>query len=360
MTSAPTSGLLTLLLVGAAALSACGDETPGEPPLQCDRSLWEAEWSDDGLPPPPAAPEWMVTREIPFGQPDGHRRMTHFWLPWDVNRRQFYPLRDGEDVHVRVRFMSGTAYEPDGTGHLRVFVNGWPAHLRHAGELVRDAHVQLVEGLGEMTVSIPREQLQDGLNAVHLYARYDYSPRISFAHEYESIWAFSVANGGVEVTEALEDTPWTEEAEAARGYATLAFWEDEVWGVTRPFSRLVEGAPAGRGPFPVSLHVQAHPAAELCGDPATAGTFALVGLLDGEPVPLGEHERIVATMTPGTQRVFRFDLELPEDGRPHVFEIVSLEGLGRPARLAGGDLYPPWRTGGELVSVVRWGHEASP
>ena len=359
MTSAPTSGLIIALLVGALALAGCDERGPDAPLLQCDRSLWGAEWSDDGLPPPPAAPEWIVTREIPFDRPDGHTDTTHFWLPWDVNRRQFYPLREGEDVHVRVRFMSGTAYEPDGTGHLRVFVNGWPAELRHAGELVRDAHVPLVEGLGEMTVSIPREQLQGGLNAVHLYARYDYSPRISFAHEYESIWAFSVANGGVEDVEALEDTPWTEEADADRGYWTRAFWEDEV-GALRPLSRLVEGAPAGRGPFPVILRVQANPNAELCGDPATAGTFALVGLLDGERVPLGEHERIVATMTPGTQRVFRFDLELPEDGRPHVFEIVSLEGLGRPARLAGGDLYPPWATGGELISVIRWGHEASP
>src|SRR5690606_5874985 len=83
--------------------SAC--ESGGAPPPACDPDGWIAAWSADGLPEPGAPPEWVWRSDgIVLERPESGY-MTHFWLPWDFNRRGSYPLRGDDSVYARVEFM---------------------------------------------------------------------------------------------------------------------------------------------------------------------------------------------------------------------------------------------------------------
>jgi len=95
--ASPRSFARSSIIVSAGVMAflfaACG--SPSETPIFCDPVLWELEWDVEGLPPANTPPEWMVSREVPFARQDNGGDI-HMWLPWDLNQRQAFPIRDGE------------------------------------------------------------------------------------------------------------------------------------------------------------------------------------------------------------------------------------------------------------------------
>lgn len=359
------NGVLARFVLLAALLSAAATACNGGglPPPNCDPESWMLEWDVEGLPDPGSPPEWVERRgvEIPFVRPESGYQ-THFWLPWDLNRRQAYYLRGDEPVYVRVRFMIA-----DTQAHragLLAFIDGNLVPMRYRGVEEMMPWTPLEAGLGDMIVEMAAEHFQAGLNHLTLQARYDLSavdarepssPRIV-----ESYWSFTVARDEVGPVPIFADTSGYEAGVFEPGMGTALWYGAAESGEQQVYHWYIAHPHPG-GVVPVSLRVQKADSAVLtaarCPDVEVPDdTVVLRALLDGAPVVMGPHDRIVATMPAGEQRVFRFQLDLPQDGARHEYEIVELHGQGRPARIVGGDDRPPWsETAGRTLVRFEWG-----
>jgi hypothetical protein len=340
------------VLVAVFALSGCA---ASDLPVFCDETLWGAEWDVDGLPAAETPPEWVVTREIPFVRPDNGADI-HVWLPWDMNRRQAYMLRGEEPVHARVRFMVASEAPEES---LRVFVNGRLISALHDGVLTSDGRTPLVEGLAETFVEIPNNRFDVGMNCVTLESRENRSTLGWAGPDYRSsFFSFSVF---LENADAPARPPDTEDYELGvhdPNFPTTA-WVTLADGTERSLL-LREEHPSPGSPVSITMRVQANPAiapraAHCEGADVPVDTTVYLALLDGEQVAMGDDGSIVATMPPGEQRVFHFEVELPDDGEPHLYEIIALSGQGRPHRLIGGDILPPWGVISYKVATSQWG-----
>ncbi|RLB51879.1 MAG: hypothetical protein DRJ42_16085 [Deltaproteobacteria bacterium] len=261
-------------------------------------------------------------------------------------------------MFVRLRFMIGSdAHEES----LRAFVNGHLATVVYEGVEETDVRVPLVEGLAEVYIEIPSEEFDVGLNNVHLQSRENRSELGPEGPELMGVFgSFSVIRDGVGIIPTFEDTVGYELGTYQPRYPTTA-WKRLDDGEVRGLLFAREHPSPGR-PLAVTLLVQADPvtggrAGHCVDSEVPTDTIIYLALLDGVPVPMGEHDRIIATVPPGEQRIFEFDVDLPEDGERHYYEIIALSGQGRPRRLVGGDLLPPWGVRNHTVSSVAWGGE---
>jgi len=333
--------------------SACSCQSAVEGPhaASCDATQIERvdprpadeppEWAPEELPP------WLSPGSLER-RPDGTSFLSLFRLPWDYGHRQLYPIASGGKVYLRVRYLVGTGYSDPLSARLIVFVDGKVTPFDRAdGETVRVQRTPLHDGRGEASISLPAERFSPGLSTVHVFVRVQagsgWQPGTAF-------YDFTVQKGSYQIHEFAETSGYEPVSHHVSQGITRAYWEDTAhdreWQLVYSAS-----LPNPRGPLPVTLRVQAY---HEFACPHLEDQFAIVALLDGERVPLAGHDEIFAKMAKGEQREFRYDLDLPRDGREHLYELVYLPSLGYPTR--GPDGHPGgWNQGPSVVSYIHWG-----
>lgn len=333
------------------------------PPAYCDLALLEPAWDVEGLPPPGAAPEWVVTREIPFEATEEDDYRIHTWLPWGMNQREAYYVRGDDPVYLRMRFMGRRSEHRTITVTFRVFVDTRLVPIRHEGELVTELRVDLVDGIAERYIEIPSDQLPEGLSRVHLYSQYDQGePRPYFFPEGdESLSSLTVMKNSEQLTTSFVDSGGYTEGEVQEGFSESLEYFSEERGEYRsfPLPSLAHHPNPGR-PVRLRLRTQAlmifYSGCEGVGADLEE-TSAYIAVLDGRQVPIAGQEALIATLRQDEARVFEFDVDLPDDGLPHRFEILRLSGLGRPVFMRGGERWSPWAELPWAVGIMMWGDE---
>lgn len=290
-------------------------------------------------------PEWWGS--APIGDPFGS-----VLLPRDYARAAVYPLAIGDPAYARLSFAVGTA---EGTVAVTVFVlvEGRAVEVLADGVLMRGIELGLGGGDAEVEITILPSALSPGLNQVDL---------LYFAHR-SGNWRlfhgmpFTIANGSLD-PQVYEDTPDLELApyepyEPTRAYRAVPAGPIEEAG----FGLWSSALGALPDPTLVTLRVQAGSLWASCprpeGEDARLDRVMLVAFRDLEPAPLGDLDRLVATLPMGEQRVYRYELPLFPAGERHNYTVAALSGFGRPARMANGDV-APW-AGAMPVIQVWWG-----
>lgn len=331
-----------------ALAAACGcDAPPAEPRIdRCDRSLWALEWDVDGLPPPGSSPEW---REPPtVERPEGTATRTNLEYPWDMRDRQAYYLRRGDEgFRMRLNAVVGTGW-PDAAAELvDIYVNA-----ERVGSVVDGVEVPgrvtipIVDGLGSVELLVPYETFRPGMNHVHVITTVDLGPRddpdrVRFLFAGGTIRTVS-RDAPEPATEWTDSPGWRAGGLARAGYATEVTYISSATGGEEPLNNRrpqIEGST-----FRGMLNIQRHPAVLTC-DPPLDDTVAIVALLDGQPITIAGHDRIIATLAEGERRIFDFEIELPTSSGRHHLAIHELPGLGRAQRLKERErVLPPWST----------------
>lgn len=290
-------------------------------------------------------PEWWGTP--PLG--DGFGSVL---LPRDYARAAVYPLALGDPAYARLSFGVGTA---DVTVAVTVFVlvEGRAVEVLADGVPIRRIDLGLGGGSAEVEITIPPSALSPGLNQVDL---------LYFAHR-SGNWRlypgmpFTVANGSL-APQVYEDTPDLELAPYAPYEPTVAYREVPAGPIEEArFGAWTPAAGSLPDPTLVTLRVQAGSLWAMCtrseGEGARLDRVMLVAFRDLEPEPLGEIDRLVATLPMGEQRVYQYEFPLFPAGEQHNYTVAALSGFGRPARMANGT-EAPW-AGAVPVIQVWWG-----
>jgi hypothetical protein len=310
------------------------------PPTVCE--------DDDVVFPAPRTgePEWVVSPTA-FVRPVSGVA-THVWLPWDYNRQPVYPVNEGEPVVFRVRPMVAQSYVGD-RARVMVFVEGRLTAVRADEGLESEVHeVPLVDNVGHVSLQVPPSALSPGFNTIQVVVGFHLDGRWAIMTTQKLFTALV----GSPSERVYADTPMEDSSSHFRpGYRSELVWTTPS-GTESLLLWHRERLPVN--PVPVTLRLQmAWPALRDCDEEVR---FAVVALLDGRPVPIGGHDRIVATMRWGEQRTLRFDLDLPQDDGPHRYELFYLPSLGRPARRPDGGV-PTWVGGVASLAVIQWGTE---
>lgn len=298
--------------------------------------------------PHEGAPEWVPSPTVVVARPPGTQVATHVWLPWDYNRQSVYPIDVGQSAFVRVRPMAGVGFATADLARITVFVEGRLATVRYRGTESRQVPVELVNGLGDVTIELPSEVLPEGLDTVQVVVGF----------HVDGAWAvtttqtlFTVLSGSETAREYVDTVLEDTSSDYREGFRSGLTWRTPS-GTESALLWQRERIPVD--PVPVTLRLQAATSVQRC--PEATDRFALVALLDGEPVSMGANERIVADMHGGEQRTLRFDLDLPQDEGPHRYELFYLPSLGRAARTGSGG-GAVWAREPASVAVIQWGTE---
>ena len=293
----------------------------------------------DVAPEPMGSDPIWVDRGIPFVRPAGRQFQTHMWLPQNYNRSSVYPVVEGDAVHVRFRFMVGLDYEPV-EFRTYVLVEGRVAEVVVGGNRVSRVDLDASTGLGEVTLQIPPDQLQPGLNQVNPVTFYEirHEGRSLLKITYGSV--FSIANGSATPQNYVDDVD-LEVGEFQPGEPTRTY---RVYAADPEAGELYFGFHNRfRGPLdnPTNLRVRVQPSTPFAVCPGAVERQIIVAFRDGELVPMGDRERLMVSVGQGQQFVHRFDLEIwPEDELNHHYALVLLSGFGRPARADDGGVAP--------------------
>ncbi len=294
-------------------------------------------------------PEWIdPPRRYPiaFERPDSGW-LVHFWLPWNLNRESAYVIEGDESVFVRMRIMLGPNFDSE-SDRIIVFVDGRVVPIRFEGETRTQTLIPMEDGLADVTIEIPSEAFGEGLSTVHVYHR------LWFGHRWARIGGinyFSVLRGPVPdwhdpATWPGSDAPLAPQA-FQRGYLPslmtpvgidrnrawapepLIFHGHERYDGEQLYIRMQSGAPCDR----------------------EVDHYAMVALLDGEQVPIGDRDVLYATQRSGEAGRFDFTFHIPEGS--HMWELLYLTGMGRPTR-GHGEVSPflPWLATSRMVTTV--------
>jgi len=118
---------------------------------------------EDVFEPPDEVPVWHEPDDLAFERPDDDVVLFHFWLPWDYNVRQFYPVISGGRAFFRFRYMVGAAFQEPVSARAVIFVDGVAAEMDVSdGSTVRVLRSSVVDGLGEVAFSVPAERFPGG------------------------------------------------------------------------------------------------------------------------------------------------------------------------------------------------------
>ncbi len=291
-----------------------------------------------------------VWRDPGFGiRPPGVSIDHGVWLPWDYADSSVYPLSMGDLVYARLVFGVG----PDDVTEAitsYVLIEGRVAEVVVDGVRTRRIEVPLRDGLAQIPFTIPASELAPGLNQVDV---------IHFLHR-RGNWRllvsspFTVANGSLE-PQLYEDTPGLERAPYMPDSTTRAYRRIDSEPRV-PEAGIITWVPIARpldDPTTITLRIQATSPWSRCPGDARLDRMVIVAFRDLEPVPMGELDRIVATLPAGEQRVYRYEMALFPPGEQHNYSVAVLGGFGRPARTVyGGEA--PWVVTDELIQVW-WG-----
>jgi hypothetical protein len=341
------------LLLAACLLAACSQQATnpdGVDGSTTDPSCDPLLYSLGPIPAPHGlheAPQWL-DRGIDFARPAGQRWRTQFWLPWDLNDQQLYVVDPGGPIHLRLRSKLGADFAPAVTARMIVFVDGRQVQIRAADGSVLHLDFTVVDGLDDRTVSIAGDQLHVGLNHVQFFLHYGQQPSIPVT----TAFPLTVLVGEKATSPDEPDTDLPKSGAFEPGFRTRAWWTHPTLGKLQLL--YYDFLPLDGKSLAINLTLQAQPLTLTCGDESAFDKFAVVALLDGQTIPLGGNERLIATLRDGGEREFGFSLNLPKDGVPHELLILQLSGLGRPSRLKGGRLFPNWVPLPGIVSLVHW------
>jgi len=298
-------------------------------------------------------PTWIVDPRWVEERPEGAAFHVSIWFPDEVGIQPVYPIMEGSSAPLRVRYRVGR--EDTTTAiTLLVVVDGRRVEVEHGTELVSRVEVPLPLGHAITDpVTIPANALQPGLNRVDL---------IHFIHRNGGFRAIvgptlTIANGSLD-ERPVRDTPGLEAGTYAPGWQTLAYRTIAVapeLGET-PFILWTPAVGNLDNPTHVSVRLQANTLRSGCEPHAdNPDELMLIAFRDMEPVPIGERERVTATIPRGEQRIVRFDFhpDFPED-EFHHYVVIQLAGLSRPTRAGELAGRTPW-TQATIVSEVFWG-----
>jgi len=274
------------------------------------------------------------------------------WLPQNYNRASVYPIVQGDSAHVRFRFMVGLEYDPIAIRAF-IFVEGRPVEVVVDGNRVSRVELDAPTGLAEVTLQIPPDQLQPGLNQVNPIMFYElrHEGRSFLKFAYGAV--FTLANGST-TPQSYEDTTGLEVGEFQAGAPTRLYRTLDAYPEVgeRSFGRHNRFLGALDNPTHLRLRVQPSTPFAVC--PGATERQVIVAFRDGELVPMGDRDRIEVNVEEGEQLVHRFELPIwPEDGVNHHYGLALLTGFGRPARASDGGI-APWAVTLPPLSDLQW------
>ncbi len=161
-------------MAAALAVTTGCSNAPVGGPLSCDPTQVTREAPRPADEPPAWVPPPPGALEHP-GVP--HWIATHFWLPWDYEHRQLYPIAPEGTVYIRLQYRVAPQFAEPLSARLIVFVDGKVTPFDRAdGETVTLERTALVDRQGETSISLPAERFQDGLSTVQVYVHYHAGP----------------------------------------------------------------------------------------------------------------------------------------------------------------------------------------
>ena len=336
-----------LIAVALLMLASCGSEGVSPDSPTCMPPI-----DTDIAPEPMGTPPVWVDRGVPFQRPPGRQFNVQTWLPQTYNRGSVYPIVQGDSAHVRFRFMVGLEYDSIASRTF-ILVEGRPVEVVVDGNRVSRVELDAPMGLSEVTLQIPSDQLQPGLNQVNPVTFFE------LRHEGRSFikvgagTVFSIANGS--------STPQVYEESVG-----LEAGEFESRGTTRVYRTLASHLDYGEIPFPVhnrflgalddptDVRIRIQASTQFAQCPDAVERQLIVAFRDGEPVAMGDRDRIMVSVEPEQQLVHRFSLPAwSEDGLNHHYTILMLAGFGRPGRTSRGGV-APWAGVLPNICDVQW------
>lgn len=294
-------------------------------------------------------PEWIDPprrNPIVFERPESGW-LIHFWLPWSLNRESAYPIEGEQSVFVRMRIMLGDDFDAE-SDRIVVFVDGRVVPIRFDGESRTQTLLSMEGGLADVTIEIPSEAFGDGLSTVHVYHRLWHGHRWS---RYGAVNHFSVLRGAVPDWHDRATWPGADTPLAPRAYdpgylpslvVPLGPDRNQPW---QPQYLVYDGHERFDGE---QLYIRMQPNVPC---DTEIDHYAVVALLDGVQVPIGDQDVLYATQRSGEAGRFDFTFHIPE-GR-HMWELLYLTGIGRPTR-GYGDVptFLPWLANSRMVTTV--------
>lgn len=334
-----------VLLVGCA-------EDPEPSDASVDPRICMPPIDTEVAPQPMGTPPVWVDRGVPFERPAGTEFRTHLWLPQHYNRASVYPIVEGDSAHVRFRFMVGLEYDPISIRTF-IFVEGRPVEVVVDGERVSRVDLDAPTGLAEVTLQIPSDELQPGLNQANPITFYElrHEGRSLLKFAYGAV--FSIANGS-STPQVYEETAGLEVGEFQPGVPTRPYRILNAHPEAGELSFTRHNRLLGELDNPTNIRLRIQPSTPSAVCPGAVERQIIVAFRDGEWVPMGDLDRIAISVSEGEQFVHRFDLAIwPEDGVNHHYGMALLTGFGRPARASDGGL-SPWAITLPPLCEVQW------